>query len=83
MRVLRDKVLIQIDKVVKISSVILVIEDTEVKPPPRGLVIAVGPLVDEVEMGDIVHFERFDWNVAPEDCIIIKEDEILAKELDI
>lgn len=75
--------LIRQDKVPKLSDIIVLPDDTEVKPPPIGTVEAVGPDVNEIVVGDLVHFEVFDWNVAPEDCIIIKEGEILAKELDI
>ncbi len=82
MRVLRDNVLIKQNEAVKISDIIVLTEDTTAKPPPYGLVLAVGPDVQEVERGDMVHFETFDWNVAPGDCIVIAEHEILAKEVD-
>lgn len=78
---LRDKVLIEPDKVPKLSDIILLPEDTEIKPPAVGLVLAVGPEVAEVAEGDTVHFERFDWCVAPGDLIILKESEVLSKEI--
>ena len=81
MRILRDKVLIRQDTVPKLSDIIELPDDTEVKPPPVGTVVAVGPDVTEVHAGETVHFESFDWNVAPGDCIVIAEGEILAKEI--
>lgn len=81
MRVLRDKVLIKQSTVPKLSDIIVLTEDTTAKAPPVGTVVAVGPDVVEVSVGDTVHFEVFDWNVAPGDQIVIAEDEILAKEI--
>ena len=73
--------LIDPQKVAKISDVILLTEDTTAKPPAVGRVLAIGPRVEEVQPGDMVHFERFDWCVAPGACIVISENEILAKEI--
>ena len=80
MRMLKDKVLINPAKKAKISDVIVLTEDTTAKPQPFGRVLAIGPEVREVAIGDLVHFENLDWNVAPNDCIVVAEGEILAKE---
>jgi len=74
-------VLIRPWKIAKISDIIELTEDTTAKPQPYGTVMACGPLVEEVTPGDIVHFQNFDWNKAPHDCIVVAEDEILAKEI--
>jgi co-chaperonin GroES (HSP10) len=81
MRVLRDKVLIKPETEKKISDIIELPDDTKAKPPARGVVLAIGPDVSELAVGDTVHFEGFDWTAAPEDCIVIAECEVLAREL--
>ncbi len=80
-RMLRHNVLIKPAAKAKISDVIVLTEDTTAKPQPYGEVLGVGGWVTEVKAGDMVHFEQFDWNVAPGECIIIHEDEILCKEV--
>ena len=80
MKLLRDNVLIEPEKEKKLSDIIELPEDTEIKPPCRGLVIACGPGCTEVRPGQLVHFEQFDWCVAPGECIIIRENEIIVKE---
>jgi len=66
----------------RISDIIDLPEDTSAQRPARGVVRAIGPLVTAVRAGDKVHFEKFDWCVAQYSpmCIIIEEQEILAKE---
>lgn len=81
MKMLRDKVLIKPEKIPKLSDIIELPDDTEVKPPAVGTVQAVGSKVQDVAVGETVHFERFDWTAAPGDCIILAEHEILAKEV--
>jgi len=80
MRMLRDKVLVRPDTQVSLSDVIVLTEDTTAKALPVGAVLAVGPDVSEVVVGDTVHYERFDWCSAPGECIVIAEGEIIAKE---
>jgi co-chaperonin GroES (HSP10) len=80
LKLLRDHVLIEHDRKKTISDIIELPDDTTILPPACGKVIEVGPKVVEVAVGDTVHFERFDWNVAQGERIIISEDEILAIE---
>lgn len=76
----KDYVLIKPEEEPAISDIIALPDNTQAKAYPRGEVMAVGPEVTEVGVGDTVHFERFDHSLAPGGCIIIKEDEILAVE---
>ena len=80
MKLLKDNVLIEPDKVKKVSDIIDLPDDSQIKPKPRGTVLAVGPDVTDVAVGDIVHFETFDWTKAPHGRIILRESEILAVE---
>jgi co-chaperonin GroES (HSP10) len=73
-------VVVRPEKVAKVSEVIVLAEAATIQPPAIGEVLAIGPKVREVAVGDTVHFERFEWAKAPGDCIILKESEILAKE---
>ena len=77
---MKDFILIKPDKVKKVSDIIDLPDDSQIKPRPSGKVLEVGPLVTDVVPGDMVHYEVFDWTRAPDDCIIIREGEILAKE---
>ena len=73
-------VLIQPDTEARISEIIDLPDDTRAKPKARGTVLATGPAVSRyVRTGDVVYFERFDWSRAGEG-IIIREDEIMARE---
>jgi co-chaperonin GroES (HSP10) len=75
-------VLIQLDLTPQISDIIALSDNTSAQPPARGVVRAIGPKVTAVRAGDTVYFERFDWTLADavSRSIILKEDEILAKE---
>jgi len=75
-----DMVLIQPQKDVALSTVLVMPDKMDALPPCKGRVLAVGPKVRDVKKGDTVHFERFDWTPAPDECIIIREGEILARE---
>lgn len=73
MRVLRDLVLIRADKPKdKTDSGILIVEEWH-SLPPTGTVLAVGPKVEEVVVGDRVMFERYG-------SIIVNNDERLCQE---
>jgi hypothetical protein len=76
---LKDHVLILPEPVVKISDIIE-LPDTDMVNC-FGKVIAIGPEVTEVAVGDTVHYEKIDYNRAPDEMIVVAEGEILAKEV--
>jgi len=76
-------VVIQPDKRPDAIGSILLPQDTEYSAPSRGTVVSVGPDVSEVNVGDTVHYEKFDHSAAAEGQIIIKEGEILAREQEV
>lgn len=73
MKPLKDLVLIKADKAEeKTASGLYITEDWKTLPP-TGVVVAVGPMVNSVEAGQRVVFERYA-------SIILKDDERLCKE---
>lgn len=56
---LRDLVKIQADEAEKQTKSGLLVYERWETLPPTGTVLAVGPLVQEVEVGDRVLFERY------------------------
>jgi len=74
-------VLIRPEKIPNISDLIVMAEDTGLKPQAKGEVLAIGPDVSQyIRVGDTVYFEAFDWTRATEDTIIIAEGEIMARD---
>ena len=74
-------VLVQPEVEPRLSEIIELPEDTKVKAKARGKVLAVGPDVSKyIKEGDVVFYERFDWTPAPDGGILIKEDEIMARQ---
>ena len=70
---MRDIVLIKADKPRKQTKTgILVVEDWKTLPPV-GEVLAIGPMVRNIKVGDRVMFERYS-------SIILENDERLCKE---
>ena len=58
----------------------LIVPDAVAWAPNQGTVVAVGPLVEGIEVGDRIIWERFEearlnepWNGADRDCVAIYE----------
>lgn len=75
-------VLIDPEKEITVSDLIVLPEHVQLKAKPRGKVLAVGPKCGFVRPGDTVWFEKLDWTTVPgtDGHILIEEGEILAKE---
>lgn len=77
MKILRDLVLIKADiQPDKMGSIYIVEEWKSL--PPTGEVLAVGPLVKSVKVGDKVLFERYASIILEDDKRISKEDNIFG-----
>lgn len=77
-----DLVLIQADKPRDKTASGLYIQEDWKTLPPIGTVLAVGPKVTEVIVGDRVLFERYASVILEGDDRLCKESHILAKVTD-
>ena len=73
MKLLRDLVLIQADKPKEKSDIGLFKVEEWKTLPATGVILAVGPQVTEVKVGERVQFERYA-------SIILEDDKRLCKE---
>ncbi len=64
------------------SGGIILLANPDRKSPPKGMVMAIGPQVDEVAEGDVVYFNQHavkTIDVEGTEFIVINVYEILAK----
>jgi chaperonin GroES len=80
----KDNVMIQVRKREEVTKGGIVLPDAkELKDDPVGVVVGVGPDVTDIEEGDTVHFGTYagqELTLEDQDYIILKYDDILAKE---
>lgn len=74
-----DLVLIKVDKRPDQTSSGLYIQEDWKTLPPTGVVLAIGPLVSIVAVGDKVLFERYASVILENDERLCKESHILAR----
>jgi chaperonin GroES len=75
----RDLILIKADKPKETTSSGLYIQEDWKSLPPTGVVLAVGPLVKEVKVGDRVLFDRYGSVIVNKEDRMCKESHIMAK----
>lgn len=78
MKPTKDLVLVLADKPKEKSTSGILIAEEWKSLPPTGTVLAVGPLVQEVKVGDRILFERYGSVILPDDKRVCKESHILA-----
>jgi len=88
-KVLFDKILVLRDPKVETMSGGIVLTDDLAKPPRTGEVLEIGDKVGYVSIGDRVVFSEYagyfldvSQDLAESDFIVMREDEILAIEIE-
>ncbi len=86
-RPLGDRVLIQRCEAEEMTASGLIIPDAAKEKPQKGKVLAVGAgkrdasgtlIIPAVSVGDIVYFGKYAGTETGNDCLIIREEEILG-----
>ena len=77
-----DNVLVQQEKAEDVTKGGIVIPDQAKQAPGRGVVLAIGKAVDEVEVGDVVLYNKYNVTgvqIGDNDWVVIAEENILLR----
>ncbi len=80
-KTLKDKVILEIKKVGEKTASGLIVPETAKETQQEGTVVAVGPKVESVKIGDVVIYGKFigfEVSIDDKEHIIINEEDILA-----
>jgi len=75
-------VLVQQEKAEDVTKGGIVIPDQAKQAPGRGVVLAIGKAVDEVEVGDVVLYNKYNVTgvqIGDNDWVVIAEENILLR----
>ena len=79
MKVLGKRVLIRQNKAPNTTSSGLFVPDAMVEKENNGVVVGVGPGVEEVSVGDTVLFGKYAGEDAGDGLLIVQEMDVFAK----
>jgi len=75
-------VLVQQEKAEDVTKGGIVIPDQAKQAPGRGVVLAIGKAVDEVEVGDVMLYNKYNVTgvqIGDNDWVVIAEENILLR----